>query len=199
VKDRTHHDRLGRRAEFNNETMLGLDIAAKKKRKISDYPYRLEYQLRWNDNDVFAHMNNPVYMVLCDSIANQFLIERCGYRMSHSRNQVAIIANTYFDYFGSVSYPGKVEVGLRVAKLGGSSVLYEVGVFSKDGDEAVKAVGGSMHVWVENLGDGKLGRTVKGGMPANVRREYETLMEKEALEGKGGNLKGEGERLKGKL
>ncbi|KIW72528.1 hypothetical protein PV04_00713 [Phialophora macrospora] len=159
--------------------MLGLDIASKRKRKLSDYPYRLEYRLRWNDNDVFGHMNNPLYGVLCDSIANQFLIERCGYTMDKGPFS-AIIANTYFDYFGSVEYPGMVDVGLRVVRLGTSSVVYEVGVFKRgaegDGDDAVKAVGGSMHVWVVNEG-GVLGRPAKEGMPERVRREYETLME----------------------
>jgi acyl-CoA thioester hydrolase len=119
-------------------------------------------------------MNNPLYGVLCDSIANQFLIERCGYTMNKSPFS-AIIANTYFDYFGSVEYPGMVDVGLRVARLGTSSVVYEVGVF-KRGDDAVKAVGGSMHVWVVNEG-GVLGRPAKEGMPERVRREYETLLE----------------------
>jgi acyl-CoA thioester hydrolase len=134
-------------------------------------------------------MNNPVYGVLCDSIANQFLIERCGYAMDQNAEQVAIIANTFFDYFGSVSYPSVIELGLRVAKLGKSSVVYEVGVFAKrdkDGREVVedvKAVGGSMHVWVENLGAGKLGRSKKEGMPAHVRKAYETLLERDAGQG----------------
>lgn len=127
---------------------------------------------------MFGHMNNPNYGVLCDSIANTYLIRACGYAPPHSA-QAAIIANTYFDYFGSVAYPSTVEVGLRVAKIGKSSVLYEVGVFAK-GDEDVKAVGGSMHVWVENLGGGKLGRPTKEGMPRHVRQGYLELMEPEA-------------------
>jgi acyl-CoA thioester hydrolase len=132
-----------------------------------------------SDNDVFGHMNNPYYGVLCDSIANEFLIRKCNYTMNR-HPQAAIIVNTYFDYFGSVGYPGVIEVGLRVAKLGKSSVVYEVGVFMK-GEEDVKAVGGSMHVWVDN-DDGKLGRPQKDGMPKHVREAYETLMETEAVE-----------------
>lgn len=117
-------------------------------------------------------MNNPKYGVLCDSIANQYLIDECGYQMSKG-SQAAIIVNTYFDYFGSVEYPGMLELGLRVAKLGKTSVVYEVGVFRK-GEEDVKAVGGSMHVWVEQV-SGKLGRPSKDGMPAHVRQGYEAL------------------------
>lgn len=127
-----------------------------------------------DDNDVFGHMNNPKYGVLCDSIANQYLIDQCGYKMSKSP-QAAIIVNTYFDYFGSVEYPGVLEIGLRVAKLGKTSVVYEVGVFKK-GDEVVKAVGGSMHVWVEAK-DGILGRPAEQGMPSDIRKGYMALTE----------------------
>jgi hypothetical protein len=73
--------------------------------------------LHRSDNDVFGHMNNPYYDVLIDSIANQYLINRCSYTTSKPP-QAAIIVNTYCDYFGSVLYPGEVEVGLRVAILG---------------------------------------------------------------------------------
>ncbi|OAL21745.1 hypothetical protein AYO22_07687 [Fonsecaea multimorphosa] len=176
--------------------MLGLDIAAKRRRKIEDYPYRLEYRTRWSDNDVYGHMNNPYYGVLCDSIANQYLIEKCNYSM-HKSPQSGIIAHTYFDYFGSVEYPGVLEVGLRVAKLGKSSVLYEVGVFKK-GDAVVKAVGGSMHVWVSNDG-GVLGRPAKEGMPVEVRRAYEALMDPEDQASSDGKMDGEADKRKAKL
>ena len=139
---------------------------------------RNQYQLRSprSDNDVFGHVNNPYYGVLIDSIANQYLIQECGYRTSRSP-QAGIIVNTYCDYFGSLTYPGEAELGLRVAKLGKTSVVYEVGIFKK-GEEDVKAVGGSMHVWVEQGSDGTLGRPCKEGMPERVRKGYEALMEK---------------------
>ena len=96
---------------------------------------------------MFGHMNNPYYGVLCDSVANTYLIQQCGYRPPHSA-QAAIIANTYFDYFGSVEYPSTVEVGLRVAKVGKSSVLYEVGIF-KQGETRAAAHGTFVHVFVD--------------------------------------------------
>ena len=133
-----------------------------------------------SDNDIFGHMNNPYYGVLIDSIANQYLIDHCAYVPTKSA-QAAIIVNTYCDYFGSVSYPGEVEVGLRVAKLGKTSVVYEVGIFGK-GEDGVKAVGGSMHVWVDRGPNGELGRPLKEGMPERVRRGYERLMEESERE-----------------
>jgi acyl-CoA thioester hydrolase len=119
--------------------------------------------------------------VLADSIINEYLIQECGYT-THAHPQAAIIANTYFDYFGSLSYPDVVECGLRVVKLGRTSVMYEVGVF-RQGEEKVKAVGGSSHIWVEQSGPGRLGRPLEGGMPVEMRRGYERIMGGEAREG----------------
>ncbi|OAL37949.1 hypothetical protein AYO20_02782 [Fonsecaea nubica] len=153
---------------------LGLDLASKRQRKRSDYGYHLEYRLRWNDNDIFGHVNNPNYGVLADSIINEYMIRECGYTVA-KHPQAAIIANTYFDYFGSVSYPDVVDCGLRIVKLGRASVMYEVGVFRR-GDDDVKAVGGSTHVFVEQV-DGNLGRPVEGGMPEEMRKGYQRLID----------------------
>lgn len=76
---------------------LSLDLAAKKQRKRSDYVYHEDYRSRWwvvliklsvmlaiaehiyrSDNDMFHHLNNPVYGVLIDSIINSYLIQKCG-------------------------------------------------------------------------------------------------------------------------
>ncbi|KIW36855.1 uncharacterized protein PV06_10970 [Exophiala oligosperma] len=155
------------------KNQLGLDLASKRLRRRRDYNYHLDFRLRWNDNDVFGHMNNPYYGVLIDSIVNQYMIEECGYKVNRDV-QAGIIANTYCDYFGSVSYPDVVECGLRVVKLGKASVMYEVGIFRK-GDDDVKAVGGSTHVFV-NQHDGQLGKPDKKGMPSHMRRGYERLL-----------------------
>ena len=118
-------------------------------------------------------MNNPNYGVLADSIINEYMIKECGYTMNR-HEQAGIIANTYFDYFRSVSYPDVLECGLRIVKLGRSSVMYEVGVFGR-GDANVKAVGGSTHVFVAQV-EGQLGKPTNEGMPEAMRQGYERLI-----------------------
>ena len=54
-----------------------------------------------------------------------------------------------YQFFAPVGFPDVLELGLRVNKLGNSSVTYEVGVFRK-GDDKVSAVGGYTHVFVDN-------------------------------------------------
>ncbi|KAK3217618.1 hypothetical protein GRF29_1g3560002, partial [Pseudopithomyces chartarum] len=119
------------------ESTLGLDLTSKKLRTRKDYPYRLDYRTRWADNDMFHHLNNPIYGILIDSIINEYLITHLNYNTT-TYPRTALVANTYCDYFGQLQYPGVVELGLRVVKLGKNSVMWEVGFF-KEGEEGVKA------------------------------------------------------------
>ncbi|KAJ4293290.1 hypothetical protein N0V90_008572 [Kalmusia sp. IMI 367209] len=153
------------------QSILGSDLASKKQRKRSDYPYRLDYRTRWADNDMFHHLNNPIYGVLIDSIINEYLITRLNYNTT-TYPRTALVANTYCDYFGQLQYPGMLDLGLRVVKLGKNSVMYEVGFF-KEGEEAVKAVGGFVQIWVER-GSGK---APEEGLEKGVRQKLEELMQ----------------------
>ncbi|CAK3984782.1 Hypothetical predicted protein [Lecanosticta acicola] len=149
---------------------LGLDLASKKQRTRSDYVYHEDYRSRWNDNDMFHHLNNPIYGVLIDSIINSYLIQKTGYSTSGSE-YIGLVGSSYCDYFGSAHYPGMLEVGLRVVKLGKSSVMYEVGVFQA-GEEQIKAVGGFIQIWVLR----KTNKPTEVGIPSHVRRELEPLL-----------------------
>ncbi len=55
---------------------------------------------------------------------------------------------TQCNYFSSLSFPETVVAGLRVARLGTSSVRYEVGLFSGD-NETAAAQGHFIHVYVD--------------------------------------------------
>lgn len=160
------------------------DLASKRCRTRSDYPFHIEYQTRWLDNDMYSHLNNTIYPVLFDSIVNTYLIKHCGlnpFTRSSSSNsntnsgssaaQIGIIVSAFCDYFASVSFPDVLDLGLRVCKLGSSSVTYEVGVFRK-GEEDVKGVGGYTHVFVPR----ETMRPVKGGMEERIREGLEKLV-----------------------
>ncbi|EME87909.1 uncharacterized protein MYCFIDRAFT_62598 [Pseudocercospora fijiensis CIRAD86] len=153
---------------------LGLDLKSKKARKRSDYVYLEDYRTRWNDNDMFHHMNNPIYGVLIDSIINSYLIQKTGYSpgyADHNSEFIGLVGSSYCDYFGATQYPGVVNIGLRVVKLGKSSVMYEVGIF-QDGEEEIKAVGGFVQIWVERKSN-----KVKGeGVPSHVRKQLLPLL-----------------------
>ena len=119
---------------------------------------------------MFHHLNNPVYGVLIDSIINSFLIQRCGYSTSESEH-IGLVGSSYADFFGASHYPGMIDVGLRVVKMGKSSVMYECGIFQR-GSEQVKAVGGFTQIWVER----KSNKVTAEGIPKHVRKELESLL-----------------------
>jgi acyl-CoA thioester hydrolase len=92
----------------------------------SSYPVFLPITTRWSDNDVYGHVNNVVYYSWFDTAVNAHLIEQ-GVLDFHGGDTIGLVVETQCNYFASLAYPQKVEAGIRVARLGGSSVRYEVG------------------------------------------------------------------------
>src|SRR5690606_204610 len=86
---------------------------------------------RWLDNDVYGHMNNSVHYTLFDTTVNSWLIEN-GLLDIHGGERIGLVVETGCRYFGEMGYPDIVTSGLRVARLGRSSVRYEVGLFRNE-------------------------------------------------------------------
>ncbi|MEH6352210.1 acyl-CoA thioesterase [Pseudomonas sp. 3JA] len=116
-------------------------------------PQRNEYRhlqpitTRWHDNDVYGHVNNVTYYSFFDSAVNTYLIEVGGLDI-HDGEVVGFVVSSACDYFASIAFPDRIEIGLRVGKLGSSSVQYELAVF-KVGEEEACAAGRFVHVFVD--------------------------------------------------
>ena len=119
---------------------------------------------------MFHHLNNPIYAVLIDSIINSYLMKYCGYSTASS-GHVGLVANTYCDYFGSAQYPGMLDVGMRVVRMGKNSVMYEVGVF-QEGSAEVKALGGMIQIWVKR----ETNKVTDEGIPSWVKEPLQLLL-----------------------
>lgn len=102
---------------------------------------------RWMDNDIYGHMNNVVHYSLFDTAVNGWLIEQ-GVLDIHGGEQIGLVVETGCRYFGELAFPDVVTAGIRVAKLGNSSVRYEVGLFRND-EEETAAEGFFVHVYVD--------------------------------------------------
>jgi acyl-CoA thioester hydrolase len=102
---------------------------------------------RWMDNDAYGHVNNVVYYSWFDTVVNQFLIDNRVLDIEHSP-VIGLVVETQCNYFASVAFPDLVTAGLRVGKLGKSSVRYEVAIFRGDEDQAA-AHGHFVHVYVD--------------------------------------------------
>lgn len=102
---------------------------------------------RWADNDLYGHMNNVVHYSLFDTAVNGWLIEN---RLldPHGGPLIGMVAETGCRYHAEMGFPDVVTAGLRVARLGTSSVRYEIGLF-RNAEEQASAEGFFVHVYVD--------------------------------------------------
>lgn len=113
----------------------------------ADYRHFRTITTRWMDNDVYAHVNNVVYYSYFDTVVNQYLLER-GVLDIAASPVIGLVVETQCTYFSPISFPDLVHAGLRVARLGASSVRYEIGLFRND-DALAAAQGHFVHVYVD--------------------------------------------------
>jgi acyl-CoA thioester hydrolase len=113
----------------------------------SAFPHLLALPTRWMDNDSYGHVNNVNYYSFFDTAVNRFLIDR-GVLDIHKDDIVGFVVETSCSYFSSISFPDTIHVGVRVAKLGNSSVRYELALFRND-EALPSAAGHFVHVYVD--------------------------------------------------
>ena len=112
-----------------------------------DYNYIEEVDTRFGDNDIFGHLNNVIYYSLFDSVINRFLIKKCKYN-PFSSNIIAISPETRCKFKKSFKYPDTIIAGLSTFKIGRTSVIYDISLFSKK-TELAYAEGYFVHVFVK--------------------------------------------------
>ena len=111
------------------------------------YRFHLALPTRWNDNDVYGHVNNAVYYEYFDTVVNSWLIEHGLLALGESE-VIGLVVETSCSYFAPLTFPETVTAGLRVARVGTSSVTYEIGLFGEGADETA-ARGHFTHVYVD--------------------------------------------------
>ncbi|WP_291843566.1 thioesterase family protein [Maricaulis sp.] len=117
------------------------------KRARSAYPRFRVLPTRWADNDIYGHINNAAYYGFFDTAVNCFLIEEAGLDI-HAGAVIGLVVETGCNYFAPLAYPETVEGGVRVVRLGNSSVTYEIGLF-RQGEDQPAAQGRFVHVYVD--------------------------------------------------
>lgn len=113
----------------------------------ADYKHFKDLPTRWMDNDVYGHLNNVVYYSLFDTLINRYLIDEGGLDFRDGKI-IGYAVESLCRYHKSFAYPDVIDGGLRIGKLGTSSVRYEIGLFAKGEDQA-RAEGHFIHVFVD--------------------------------------------------
>lgn len=114
----------------------------------SQYPLFRTLPTRWEDIDIYGHVNNVVYLSYFDTAINGWYVEVGMLEMGVSEN-VFLVAETGAQYFSEIKFPDVVHCGIRVTRLGRSSVTYDVALFTQESDMAC-ARGRYIHVLVDN-------------------------------------------------
>ncbi len=115
----------------------------------ADYVAFRPLTTRWMDNDVYGHVNNVTYYSFFDTVVNGHLIEAGVLDFEHGET-VGLVVETGCSYFSSVAFPDVVSGGVRVDRIGTSSVRYAVAIFLGDEDRAA-AAGHFVHVYVDRV------------------------------------------------
>jgi acyl-CoA thioester hydrolase len=134
----------------------------------AEFAHFVAVPTRWMDNDIYGHVNNVLYYAFFDTAINQYLIAEGGLDIAGGR-VIGVAAETHCQFMQSLAFPDVVEVGLRVGRLGNSSVRYELAIF-KQGQATAAATGYFVHVFV----DRETRRAVP--MPPGIRAALERLV-----------------------
>jgi len=118
---------------------------------IADYPFVRIYPTRWNDNDMFGHVNNTIYYSAMDNAATYWFREEAGLDPFASE-WIAVLVSSSCRFVESAVWPDVIEVGMRSKRLGNTSLSWEFGLF-RQSDGALLATGEFAHVIIDREGD----------------------------------------------
>ncbi|WP_085998538.1 acyl-CoA thioesterase [Nocardia vinacea] len=136
---------------------------------VADFKVRRAVTTRWSDNDMYGHLNNAVYYQLFDAAINGWIIEQARIDPI-ATPALGVVVESSCRYFEQLQFPQALEVGIRVARLGRTSVTYDLGIFPAEMPErtAVAAQGRWVHVYVDR------GTRRPVMIPADLRRLFES-------------------------
>ena len=117
---------------------------------IADYPFVRIYPTRWNDNDMFGHVNNTIYYSAMDNASTYWFREVAGLD-PFSSEWIAVLVSSSCRFVESAVWPDVIEVGMRSKHLGTTSLSWEFGLF-RQSDGALLATGEFVHVIIDREG-----------------------------------------------
>jgi len=133
--------------------------------KRDDYRYFYTIPTRWSDNDQFGHLNNVSYHRLFEAMVVQYSTD-AGLNFMQDP-VIPFAAETMCRFRRAVSFPDTLDLGLRILKLGSSSVIYGLAIFRQGEDEA-SALGHWVHVYVDKESE----------QPVNIPQHIAQVMER---------------------
>lgn len=114
-------------------------------RSREQFAFSYPIQVRWADMDVLGHVNNAHYFTYSESAR---LAYRDAVFPATPEQQDLILARTSCDFIEQLRYPGDLDAACRIAKLGRTSLVFEVAMFAQGSDTLV-ALTEAVTVWFD--------------------------------------------------
>ena len=96
-------------------------------RSLNDYPHVRTENVRYGDTDRQGHVNNAVFSTFFECSRTDILYDPRRNLITADREFV--IVKFEVEYLAELGWPGTVEIGTRVARLGRSSIVCEQAIF----------------------------------------------------------------------
>jgi acyl-CoA thioester hydrolase len=98
---------------------------------LARFPVVVRYPVQWGDQDAYGHVNNVIPHRWFES-ARIELFGRIGLLDMRKEQGVGpILAATSCDYRRQITFPDIVQIGIRVARVGRTSISFEHAIISE--------------------------------------------------------------------
>jgi acyl-CoA thioester hydrolase len=94
---------------------------------LNDYTFFHQDSIRYGDTDRQGHVNNAMFIRFFESIRTALLYHPLN--PMHDLNCGFVIADIHVQFINEIHWPGNVELGLRLVKIGNSSLIFEEAIF----------------------------------------------------------------------
>ena len=119
--------------------------AARDERR-AHFGWRMKIASRWADCDAYGHVNNATYYSWFDTALTTMAIER-GVLRAPGQASIGLCVASGCEFLAPIGFPETVDVGVRIGRIGNSSLRYELAIFPAGPEPA--AVCPFTHVFVD--------------------------------------------------
>jgi acyl-CoA thioester hydrolase len=86
---------------------------------------------RLMDNDLYNHVNNATYYSFIDTAVTSYLANALERDLANDPVSYLVVENGC-TYFSPIAFPDTVNCGLKVSKIGTTSMRFDLGLFRND-------------------------------------------------------------------
>ena len=145
-----------------------MDAEQKMKAVLAAFPLVIVQPVQWGEQDPLGHVNHVTYFRWYETARIAYFL-KVGLMDMHKNERIGpILASVANDYRSQITYPDTVHIGVRITRIGRSSMDMEHKIFSQN-EHALAAEGTSTLVVFDYQA------SKSHPVPARIRHAIENL------------------------